>query len=495
MEYIILVVELIALIVLFAWQRKIYVKAESIASEKINQTLANFDSLAVPGWGTPMEQLDRLIEPHFDSIRNSSNQALVLGIGGTMLLFCFDAFIIFQLLSDDLPEPAGWTILVGLLLPLLSSLVGVSVHLLIVSRVFPLMEKSVDNKLKNLSQNANVHISESILIDWKKPEINFVQAVQKFLKGQQVVVTEMKKHFDKEESSTKQILQSQNILETMLTDLKSAAEQIYQATGCVHKVMESIDELPERFWKTMKEASSDWASEMEMNQERFSQKIDEFVDDMKKRATVQDGIVSDWNDLGKNLNQFITELEKMKSLPGDIKESFTSADQILTTEAKNYVSNMSAASENLLETFSKKVSEDQDRLRTILTNQVGDIVNEIFDPLSNRIDSQIVKPLNTLGQKLDSVTEEIPGAASTFGNKLKESLETLSEIPHKLDSVTKNINTITEETMKGKMKPFADKMEQFVETVEDTHERLDKMIQGLVHLIENLVKEMESRES
>lgn len=93
--------------------------------------LKKFDLQAIIVSDVIVSQFDRMVELPLEKIRSFSNSALVIGIGGTMGLFSLEAILLgLSSIFLDGMEMLPWkAILVGLLLALLSSLMGVIYHL------------------------------------------------------------------------------------------------------------------------------------------------------------------------------------------------------------------------------------------------------------------------------------------------------------------------------------------------------------------------------
>ena len=107
------------------------------------------------------------------------------------------------------------------------------------------------------------------------------------------------------------------------------------------------------------------------------------------------------------------------------------------------------------------------------------------------MEEHIVNPLGGIAVRLEETAAAMPGAAQQFGDKLREAAQVLSGIPKELEEVGTNINEVVGSTTAEALAPLSDKMNMYIETVQHTHESLEKIIQGLVHLIRDMVKEME----
>ncbi|MCY4171320.1 MAG: hypothetical protein OXF08_06930, partial [Bacteroidetes bacterium] len=111
------------------------------------------------------DQLERHTELPLDKIRSYANAALVTGIGGTMALFVIEAFpigiYIISSSGSGIQLPPWHTIFIGLILALLSSFIGVYVHLLITSKIFSEAHEAVIKRETELVCKSRFHTHSS----------------------------------------------------------------------------------------------------------------------------------------------------------------------------------------------------------------------------------------------------------------------------------------------------------------------------------------------
>ena len=570
------------------------------AAQKIHEVLNQFDSSELPGLETAMGRLDRLVEPSLDDIRRFSNAALVTGIGGTMGLFLVEILSlgIFQIVLDqDLSELGRWNALIGIILAVFASLIGIISHLRILSKILHDVQVEVDRKWDALIQEPAS--GQQLAIDWKEPEVNFIEAVQKFLEEQRIVISEMQKRFREDLSVAKQVLDTQKELKNVqsgisdsLKDLSDAARSIKNSVddvagftkplhknaeelnglpermktimveafgawderikdrqdsftqqlqgifsdiaGPLHKSTEQLNGLPERMEAIMVEAFGAWEERIKDGQDSFTQQLQGILSDVKGTSDVQkhstEEIHKRCEELSGLVDKFLTELrgslksqtENLESLPDKLEHSIKEFDRIFGDEAKIHVRELRDVLEGGLERLTNRVVENQDKAIRRISDQSEQIIESIYKGLKRDFDAQIINPLERLMRSLDATSEEMPHAAADFGKKLqesvdtllkslgatseemlhaaadfgkklRESVDTLSEIPEKLETATESITQTLQCTTIEVMSPVSSQMEAFMKTMEDTHICLDKSVKELLHLIEQLLVEIEGR--
>ena len=149
--------------------------------------------------------------------------------------------------------------------------------------------------------------------------------------------------------------------------------------------------------------------------------------------------------------------------------------------------------------FQKEIFQLKESLEKNQINQSRALAEEnqkmvkFFNDFQIEIRERIVNPLREVAVQLDEMTDIMPKAAQQFGDELRESAQVLSGIPKKLEEAGTSINEVVGSTTLEALTPLSDKMNRYIETVQHTHENLEKIIQNLVHLIRNMVKEMEGK--
>ena len=457
----ILIAALVVFAFLVSWQRTNW-KNSRDALEEVDRIveLKKFDLHIITASDVIINQFDRMVELPLEKIRSFSNGALVAGIGGTMGLFLLEASSIgSSLIFQGMEMPPLWTVFLVLGLALLSSLMGVIYHLMITSRILSAAHDKVSKKeAEFLEAQVQDQIPETRLSErlkelteaWNEAEAgDLFQMIPQFLQGQTSVMQEMEVRFEKQLKTTQEVLQGQK---------------------------------------------------------DFTQKIDEVLAESNNHSRAQQESVAKIQETHQNLLGAVSDsLEKLigerksltaeiESLPENIRNSIDvdRIEEIFGRQAQNYVLRLGDA-------FQKEIFQLKESLEKNQINQSRALAEEnqkmvkFFNDFQIEIRERIVNPLREVAVQLDEMTDIMPKAAQQFGDELRESAQVLSGIPKKLEEAGTSINEVAGSTTLEALTPLSDKMNRYIETVQHTHENLEKIIQNLVHLIRNMVKEMEGK--
>lgn len=457
----ILIAALVVFAFLVSWQRTNW-KNSRDALEEVDRIveLKKFDLHIITASDVIINQFDRMVELPLEKIRSFSNGALVAGIGGTMGLFLLEASSIgSSLIFQGMEMPPLWTVFLVLGLALLSSLMGVIYHLRITSRILSAAHDKVSKKeTEFLEAQVQDQIPETRLSErlkelteaWNEAEAgDLFQMIPQFLQGQTSVMQEMEVRFEKQLKTTQEVLQGQK---------------------------------------------------------DFTQKIDEVLAESNNHSRAQQESVAKIQETHQNLLGAVSDsLEKLigerksltaeiESLPENIRNSIDvdRIEEIFGRQAQNYVLRLGDA-------FQKEIFQLKESLEKNQINQSRALAEEnrkmvkFFNDFQIEIRERIVNPLREVAVQLDETTDIMPKAAQQFGDELRESAQVLSGIPKKLEEAGTSINEVVGSTTLEALTPLSDKMIRYIETVQHTHENLEKIIQNLVHLIRNMVKEMEGK--
>ena len=349
-------------------------------------------------------------------------------------------------------------ILVGLLLALLSSLMGVIYHLRITKILSDAHDKVSEKEAEFLDSQVQDQIPETRLSErlkelteaWNEAEAgDLFQMIPQFLQGQTSVMQEMEVRFEKQLKTTQEVLQGQK--------------------DFIQKIDEVLAE----------------SNNHSMAQQESVAKIQETHQNLL-------GEVSD--SLEKLIGERKSLTAEIESLPENIRNSIDvdRIEEIFGRQAQNYVLRLGDA-------FQKEIFQLKESLEKNQINQSRALAEEnrkmvkFFNDFQIEIRERIVNPLREVAVQLDEMTDIMPKAAQQFGDELRESAQVLSGIPKKLEEAGTSINEVVGSTTLEALTPLSDKMNRYIETVQHTHENLEKIIQSLVHLIRNMVKEMEGK--
>ena len=465
----ILVLEIVVFLCVVWFQIK-NSRESSRALEQIDRILGlkNFDPSIVTPSDMIINQFDRMVESPLDKIRSFSNGALVIGIGGTMALFFLEAISVAEFVVVSLSEQGGWlqpsrrwwaAIFAGLLLALLSSLIGVLYHLHITSRILTVAHDKVsEREAEILDSQAQDKIPgtrlseqlEELTRAWNEAETaDLIEMIPQFLQGQTSVMQEMQVRFERQQVAAREVVES----------------QIY----FTRKIDEVLGEL----------------NENSRTQQESVQKIQESHQNLLTKVS---------DSLGKLINERESLTREIESLPESIRESLDvdRIDEIFGRQAENYVLRLADVFKEGISRLEESLKENQNRLSNKLLSQNREIV-DFFDDLQSKIEQNTVRPLRRVAMHLDKTADTLPEAAHQFGEELRESVQILSGIPEKLEEAGMNINEVVSSTASEALSPVSDRMNSYIETVEHTHKSLEKIIRSLIELIRGMVKEMEGK--
>jgi len=464
MSSVFLILEIIAFWYVIQLQRKNRRQALSALNE-IHQILIQPTFNTTDVSQILFDQLDRNTELPLDNIRSFANTALVTGIGGTMGLFAIES------LSIGIPIISSWgegmqltpwntfTIFVGLILALLSSLIGVIFHLRISSKIFSEAHKAVSEKETDL---LNIQASvvqeapenelsaqlEELTKAWNEADTSdLVEMIPQFLEGQMKVMLQMQDRFEKEQGAALKAIQSQENLTLKIDGIFSEINNTFEA------------------------------------QREISTKILE-------------GINSQLSTVSGFLEKLIQEreslTEEIRSLPENIKNSLdveTMTTQFSATLSKK-IDEMGREFANTITTLQSEIGNHQRRLSTKIASANAEM-QKFFNDLKDNLVDDVVQPFGKVSEQLEKTTDAMP----KFGDDLHASAEAITGIPEKLQQTGDNITDVVRSTATEVLNPVATQMNQYIQTVNQTHHRLEEIIHGLVKLIRDMVEEIEGKTS
>ncbi len=438
-------------------------------------------------WKTELEKLDRFVAPHLDDIRRFSNAALVTGIGGTMGIFFIEALFLVWSGVDNLEIT---TIVQGTVPALLSSLSGIFFHLFILSRHLSEAQENVVDKEKNIldQENLSLHEGPTVNVDISGAVQSIFQEIADTQKGVAEATLELKGLL--EENKETSIIQRnsaqeiQNGVQVVIEQLKSLPDDLRNSLQ-VNEIQSLLKEQQADVLTILSDFKGA-SAQVVASQEKFAEISGELLDAIQQS-------LAGHQQLALNIHDNVQVLtEQMKSLPDDIRSSLE-ISEFFDRAAREHINQLYKVFKGHEAEMKNKIIKNQEEVERWLSTQVRTIVKKVFDDLQVTIKEKVVHPLDSMGKKLNAVTNEMPTAANQFGTDLIKSADILAEIPDELEKISKGINGVVRETAEASLKPLSDEMKDFVGTVQDTHKRLENTIHGLVNLIEKLVVGIEGR--
>ena len=433
------------------------------ALEEVKQILElpEFNPRVVTVSETLLDKFDRKIELPLEKIRSYSNAALVTGIGGTMALFFLEACLIgiYVVPSASFEFPPYWSIFLGLILALLSSLIGVIFHLRITSEILSNAHDEVSSKevefseAQALAQEKSPETElgkqlEELTKAWSEAEaVDLFEMIPQFLEGQTKVMQKMQDRFEMEQSTTLKVIQNQN-------ELTRKIEGILAVLNESNRVQQVIATGIQESQKSQLETVSDYLERLVSERESLTREIEHLPENIKNSLDVE------------------------------------TINEIFGKQAQRYVERMGADFLGIIGDLKSDMEKNQRRLSARLASE-NDRITLFFDDLQNQIVNNVVYPLHKVADQLGETTGAIP----KFGEDLLKSAKAISGIPEKLEGVGKNINDVVSSTATEALTPVSKEMQSYIYTVNETHRRLEKIIQGLVELIRDIVHDIEGNKS
>ncbi len=572
----ILIIEIGAFVFLIWWQKKVFGDSDR-ALREIDHILSlkKFDIKDVTASDIVIDQFDRMVELPLEKIRSFSNAALVAGIGGTMGIFLLEAIStgLWVGYSRDISSVWFGAIILGLLLALLSSLIGVFNHLHITSSILSTAHDQISKKeAELLDAQAQEKVPESELSKqleelteaWNEADaLDLFEMIPEFLQGQTAVMNDMQRRFGEQQAIVWDALENQkdvtqkidevlielknysreqqgsvakiqadqqNLLERvddslrrLINERKSLTTEIERLPGKIQKSInaEKIGEIFGRqainYVKGLEDAFQEtvfrFGESLKSNQKHLINRIVNENQAVIKPLSEFTGEVK--NSLDHLFNKLVSENQRIMEGFSEFTDSLENSQAIqinkLISENQTVINSLSEFIRSLESSqdrrFGSLVSENQriidslseftDSLENSQAIQINKFISEnqkivdSFGELRDKMEEHIVNPLGGIAVRLEETAATMPGAAQQFGDKLREAVQVLSGIPKELEEVGTNINEVVGSTTAEALAPLSDKMNRYIETVQHTHESLEKIIQGLVHLIRDMVKEME----
>ena len=464
-----------------------------------------------------INQFDRMVEFPLEKIRSFSNGALVAGIGGTMGLFFLEASSIGLSLafSGGTKLPWLWTIFFGLLLALFSSIIGVWKHLRITSDILSAAHDKVSGKESELLDfQTQGHAQETELSQqlkelteaWNEADaLDLFEMIPEFLQGQTAVMNDMQRRFGEQQAIVWDALENQKDvtqkIDEVLIELKNYSKE---QQGSVAKIQTDQQNLLERVDDSLRRLINERKS-LTTEIDRLPGKIQKSINAEKIGEIFGRQAINYVKGLEDAFQETVFRFgESLKSNQKHLINRIVSENQTVIKPLSEFTGEVKNSLDHL---FNKLVSENQrimeafseftDSLENSQAIQINKLISEnqkivdSFGELRDKMEEHIVNPLGGIAVRLEETAATMPEAAQQFGDKLREAAQVLSGIPKELEEVGTNINEVVGSTTAEALAPLSDKMNMYIETVQHTHESLEKIIQGLVHLIRDMVKEME----
>ena len=409
------------------------------------------------GWAIVMDHFDRLLEAPLDEIRRLANAALVTGIGGTMGIFLIKVLFIREYISE-FQDGLSLAMMVGVGIALLSSLIGVMLHLYIVS-ILGKAQDLVSEKEKELfSKISGPKPPDPLPQGLEKSGIKFLDTALNFLEGQRATTSKIEVY-----------LRGQNTIDQKVSEYLDALREQSRMGDRILLYLEGV------------------MREMEVSQENLLRKIQNLFSDQSEYA----------NEIEQNVGQLTKEL---KALPQGITRALDMSDKF-EKQAGTHIRNLHDIFQEHKNFLTTEIVSNQHEVKRLMTSHLETALKEAVAVVQKPVGEKIVGPLDTVSRRLNHTSQEMnkaatdleqlmkemPEVARKFCADIEESANTFSNTSQELKSAVLSIQETVNETTSESIQPIYDDMKDFMATVRDTHGKLERVVQGLVKLIKDLI--------
>ncbi len=458
-----------------------------------------------PDWLRYSDLFDRFVLEPLENVRQFANAALATGVGGTMFLFIILVVGLELGENGNGPDPeSGLTLKlrIEILLALLSSAVGITCHLIIVLRYLPKCQEET-NRLKveldmmALDQSRQHPPSNPLELPFGEMvrdelAVAFKDAVARFPEAfaqMDVSINSLERMIEKQGVA---IGEASGALGEQAKQLGVGASKLAQASDSfsvsVAGIKESTDVLvavPGRIEEALKEVLHQFDGLWESADSIVGQLRTAY---REETTTSNRELVES---LKKDRQRLSGEIEnKLENLRAQSAKELRDLHQALST-LKDSLENDRGRFEDLV----------QDKLKAMHEQHLADAastVEKVIESIGDRIDSQVLKPLYSVGEALNRTTDIMPAAATDFRTSLVGAAEALDNVPERLEEV----NGRLEETAKlleesraemgestGKMvESVHKKMEEFLDDTKRSHSGIDETVKNMTEFIEQLIR-------
>jgi len=418
-------------------------------------------------WEIRISHLDRLLESPLENLRRLSNATLVTGIAGTMGIFLSKVALIKWYDFDQTSIPPE--IIIGVLIALLSSLLGLVFHLLILKdlgRSQMWISEKEDELFLKLTQTQPA--TPSIPEDLEKSGIKFLEGALNFLQEQRVTT-----------SKIDEFLIAQKEIDQKMSDYMGSLTKQTDIGGKTQQDLETA------------------VLEMKDYQTNMLQKTKELFDDLSKSSI----------EIKTNVHQLTKELQ---ALPEAITQTLDMSDKF-EIQAGSHIKTLHQKFIDHKNFLTQEIIQNQNDVKRMQSANLHNALNKAIEAIKAPIEQQIVAPLEKVSKQLYNTSKEMsevsrqfntdfkqslkemPVVAKTFSSNIKGSADIFSDISNDLQQSTSHLHEIVDSSTDRAWKPLLNDMNDFMDTVGETHERLAQVVQDLVQLISDLLEDISKK--
>ena len=471
-------------------------------------------------WMACLDQFDRLFEPRLEKIRQIASSALATGVGGTMLIFAAELISVNDNDIANLRE-AGIA-----LIGLASSIIGISVHLIIVLCTLKVAHDSVDEaagKFKSEIRRLNKEAATApSLGEGIRKELSdaFVEGMHRFpevFRDVGVRLREIQKAVIARLAELNEVNQrlAQRFEEfiSATKELTTTARQIQSTGERVEATAKALDALPKRMQLSLSEASVTWSTAVQSAHVDLVDAIQgtvtrqsDLVQEMRSGFTDQGSLIEGALDAQRTqqhqlLERLATLTSLLQNLPDLLGGAHTGLAEKFAHQSRNHVADLKRVIQSGMDELRKTTSATLIKLNQRFVSDSSRIVKEIFESLAAQISENLHEPLTSMGANLTRTTEALPGAASEFTTSLEEFSEALTQVPTKLESTAASIQQVTAgvDNLTDKLndtlanstqiawEPASKEIAEFARQARSTHADLQRTIDHLISFIKELI--------
>ncbi len=377
-----------------------------------------------PDWLRYQADIDRTFETRDERLRISAAAALAVGLGGTILA------LIVSLIIDPPEQGADSLRLVqGLGVALGGSLAGVINNLYIILRLLPRAEdrfgESVSEHQRRLQAVSDQHLPQMLFTDQIRDELSslreslqsqFSQAFSGAITGFPDVVRELGQHV----RGLAQVVQSQGAsIGGAIDDLKQCSvmvaaggEKLRPAAEQLANSTRYLVAMPAQLQKVLEQSRNTWLESIREEQKRNFQQLVQLQQDVERHSREREQRM-----LAATLKMFdaVTEMrDEVSKISTQLASTIHSlADKLgreFGRQAHGHVLELSDELKAERAEFLLRIDGHEQEWR----NNVGAVVNELFDQVADQIDTKLVEDLRVVSERIRESSELLPQTAKSI---------------------------------------------------------------------------------
>ena len=380
-----------------------------------------------PDWLRYQSEMDRVFDFRDDRLRSLASAALALGLGGTILALCVNLGM--QRWSGLNSFDAGF-VLQSMGVSLLGSLSGVILNLIIVLIFLPRAEAQfaalaydAHQRLYRISEEhlpqeaftqtvkeELTHVRESLNIDFAK---SFSEAIQGFPD----VVVGLGSHITK----LAEVVETQSrSASTAVEDLKvyaatvaRSAKHLQPSAQRLADVSEILIQMPDQLKTVVESGRDDWLERIRSQQEQHLQQLLDIQKQVEQASLNRERqMLEGIRQLHAAVGEVRDAVARMpEQLASEVEKSAGKLGTRFGQEARDHTNEVKDHLEYRYTQVSEKIEHHEQEWR----NNIGAVVGELLEKVSNQVYDGLVTEIKNTSQELREISRQLPVVAGDFG--------------------------------------------------------------------------------